>query len=90
MHSFHVPYAQELDLDIDRKGLLERGRLLPPDPVRPCVHLVCKRNLLPIVSGQQADLVDHACKAGLVWLNPDVSPDRNTPPPSCVGSPRKS
>jgi len=42
------PYTQELDIDINREGLLERVRLLPSYFVFLRVHLVGKGDLLVI------------------------------------------
>ena len=58
-----LPYTEELNIDIDRKCLLECVRLLPPNVIRFCVHLVCEWNLLVVARRQKTDFVDHPSQA---------------------------
>ena len=78
-YSVHTPYTQEVDLNVNRKGLLEQVRLVPRFIICSCVHLVCKRDLPPIVTGQEANLVDHACKAGSSEISVRPFLGRTTP-----------
>jgi hypothetical protein len=57
-----LPYAEKLNLDVNRKGTLEIFALPPTVLVRASVHLVRKGDLLEIARWKESDLTwDHHC-----------------------------
>lgn len=58
-----IPDAYELDRDVNRKGFLEFGGLLPSFVVGSGIHLVCEWYLLEISGRKQSNFVQHACEA---------------------------
>lgn len=61
----NIPDAEEIDLNVDGEWVLECIGLLPPQIVTMGVHLVCERNLLMVANWQEANFVDHTCKADI-------------------------
>lgn len=59
----YIPDAKEINADMGRKGGFEGIGLFPSNGIRPSIHLVCKRYLLMITCGQEADLVNHTSEA---------------------------
>lgn len=55
-----IPNPDELDVDVDRKRLLELVGLLPANIICTLVHLVCKRDLLVVICREQSDFVKHS------------------------------
>ena len=68
----NLPYAEELDIDLVRKFLLERVRLLPSLIIRFGVHFVCEWDLLVVARRQKTNFMDHPSKAirqSVRWLH---------------------
>ena len=67
----NLPYAEELDIDLVRKRLLKRVRLLPSLVIRFGVHFIREWDLLVVARWQKADFMDHpseAIRRSVEWL----------------------